>query len=141
MAKFVLDASGIIEFLIPGPWTIDIRAFIDKLTADDQVFVPEFCLLECTNVIWKHIRFNGMPQAVAEDVLNVLQSMPLATVPSERLLLVALHMAFTNTLSVYDCVYIALARDLQCPLVSLDRMQRRAAQAEHVDVMIQMATK
>jgi predicted nucleic acid-binding protein len=141
MAKFVLDASGIIEFLIPGPWTIDIRAFIDKLTADDQVFVPEFCLLECTNVIWKHTRFNGMPQAVAEDVLNVLQSMPLATVPSERLLMVALQIAFTNTLSVYDCVYIALARDLQCPLVSLDRMQRRAAQAEHVDVMIQMATK
>lgn len=51
MANYIVDASLVIEYLIAGPYTPNARAFFNKITAADRLTVPEFCLLECTDVI------------------------------------------------------------------------------------------
>jgi hypothetical protein len=48
-----------------------------QLTEADNLIVPEFCLLECTNVLWKQVRFQGMAQSQAESLVSDLGALPL----------------------------------------------------------------
>lgn len=69
MAAYVVDASVVTEYLVLGHYTPNAVAFFQQVTDVDQLIVPEFCLLECTNVLWKHVRFQGMPVVQAESLL------------------------------------------------------------------------
>ena len=135
MANYIIDASIVIEYLITGSYTSNVQAFFNQLTAADRLTVPEFCLLECTNVIWKQVRFNGMSRGDAEELLRLLRTLKLRRAPMKRLLDRALDIALNNTLAVYDSGYIALALHYGYPLISIDQPQIRAAAAERVTVI------
>lgn len=130
--EYVVDASVIIEFLIIGTYTPHVSAFFDTIAETDRIIIPEFCLLECTNVIWKQVRFSGVTLDIAHNLLSVLQAMKLNRVPTKRLLPRCLSIAIKHQLAAYDSTYIALASHYTLPLVTLDRPQLRAAQAEGV---------
>jgi predicted nucleic acid-binding protein len=66
MVDYIVDASVVIQRLIQQPFTHNATAMFNQTTATDQLIVPEFCLIECTNVIWKQVRFFGMQQPQAE---------------------------------------------------------------------------
>lgn len=132
MTLLVVDASVVIEYLIQGPYTDSVRDFFAHVAADDRLLIPEFGLLECTNVIWKQIRFNQMPVDNAQTLVGHLRRMPLQRVPLKSSLDTALTLAIRHTLSVYDSAYITIAQRADAPLVSLDQSQRRAATAEGV---------
>jgi predicted nucleic acid-binding protein len=135
MANYIVDASVVIEYLIIGPTTAHVQAFFKTITDADQLTVPEFCLLECTNVIWKQVRFNGMSHYDAKTLLGVLRALKLRRVPMKRLLDSALEIALNNTLAVYDAGYIALARHYSYALITLDQPQIRAATAEGITLL------
>jgi predicted nucleic acid-binding protein len=135
MTDYIIDASVIIEYLIAGPNTADIQRFFKQLDTGDKLTVPEFCLLECTNVLWKQIRFNNMTRDDADTLLRVLRLLKLRRVPMKRLLDRALDVALKNTLAVYDSGYIALAQHYGYPLITIDQPQTRAAIAEGVRVI------
>jgi predicted nucleic acid-binding protein len=132
--RAIIDASVVIEYLISGQHTPQIQNFFNLITANNVFIVPEFCLLECTNVIWKQVRFNGMSRNDAIELLNVLRILKLRRAPMKHLLNRALEIGLNNTLAVYDSGYIALALHYGYPLVSIDRPPIRAATAEGVAV-------
>ncbi|MCC6617194.1 MAG: type II toxin-antitoxin system VapC family toxin [Anaerolineae bacterium] len=109
MPHYIVDASVVIEYLITGPYTQPVKEFFETLTDQDELVVPEFCLLECTNVIWKQVRFNSISRSDAKDLLGVLRALILRRAPMKLLLDRALDIALNNTLSVYDSGYLALA--------------------------------
>src|SRR5258708_690754 len=135
MAKYIVDASVIIEYLITGTYTSNVQAFFNQLTAADRLTVPEFCLMECANVIWKQVRFSGMSRNDANELLKLLRTVKLRRAPMKRLLDRALNIALNNTMAVYDSCYIALALHYGYPLITLDQPQIRAATAEGVMVI------
>lgn len=135
MASYIVDASVVIEYLITGPRTAGVQAFFNQMTDADRLTVPEFCLMECTNVIWKQVRFGGMARNDAEMLLRVLRTLKLRRVPIKHLLDRALDIALKNSLAVYDSSYIALALHYGYPLATLDQSQMRAAAAEGVMVI------
>jgi predicted nucleic acid-binding protein len=132
MANYVVDASVIIEYLIAGPYTTNARALFAQITANDRLIVPEFCLLECTNVLWKHVRFQGMTVSQAEALLKHLRKLPLMRVPAKAALNSALRIGLTHQLAIYDSAYVALAKRSGYPLITIDQPQQRAATAESV---------
>jgi len=135
MANYVIDASVVIEYLITGPYTPQVQIFFNRVSAADQLIVPEFCLLECTNVIWKQVRFNGMTSQDAKKLLGDLRTLKLHRAPMKRLLDRTLEIALDNTLAVYDAGYIALAAHYSYSLLTLDQPQARAAGAEDVNLL------
>ena len=135
MANYIVDASVVIEYLITGSYTPNVQGFFNQITAADRLTVPEFCLLECTNVIWKQVRFSGMSRTDVEELLRVLRTLKLRRAPMKRLLDRALDIALNNTLAVYDSGYVALALHYGYPLISIDQPQIRAATAEGVTLI------
>ena len=127
MPNYIVDASVVIEYLISGPFTSNVQVFFNTISDDDTLTAPEFCLLECTNVIWKQVRFNNMPRSDAELLLQVLRVLKIRRAPMKRLLDRTLEIALNNRIAVYDAGYIALSVHYGYPLVSIDRQQIQAA--------------
>lgn len=130
MAAYVLDTSVVVQRLIQDTHTPYVRALFQRLTeTDDRLWVPEFCLVECANVLWKAVRFRGMPPEQAVQLLTDLATLPLRVVPVSDLLPRALTLGMTHNLSIYDSIYIAMVERLACPLVTVDARQSQAAAA------------
>lgn len=132
MARYIVDASVIIEYLITGAYTPYTTVMFAQSKLGDRFIIPEFCLLECTNVIWKQMRFQGMDPQRAVSTLKDLRKLPLRRTPMKALLERSLRIAARHQLAVYDSAYIALAKKLSLPLITLDQPQSRAATAEGV---------
>jgi predicted nucleic acid-binding protein len=132
MTVFVIDTSVVVERLIRGTYTPNAQALFKQIARTDQLIIPEFCLLECTNVLWKQVRFQGMPQRQAEMLLRDLRALPLRRTPMKALLNAALEIGLKHNLAIYDSAYVALARKSGYALITLDQPQSRAAAAEGV---------
>ncbi len=134
MSDYVVDASVVIQRFIRDHYTENARALFSQLTVSDNLIVPEFCLLECANVLWKQVRFQGMPQSQAESLANDLVALPLMIASQRDLLPDGLKIGLRHQLAVYDSVYVALAKRLDHPLITVDERQERAAAAEGVTI-------
>ena len=130
MSRYVMDASVLIQYFIVQTYTPQAKALIERLAEGDQLYVPEFCLLECTNFLWKEVRFRGIPQWQAERMVSEMLALPLQMQPVYNLLPQALQIGLAHQLAVYDSLYIALALSLNCPLVTVDDRQLQAAIAQ-----------
>lgn len=130
MAAYVLDTSIVVQRLIQDTHTPYVRALFQRLTGtDDRLWVPEFCLVECANVLWKAVRFRGMASDQAAWLLTDLAALPLRVVPVSDVLPRALTLGLAHSLPIYDSVYIAMAERLACPLITVDARQSQAAAA------------
>ena len=135
MATYIVDATIVMNYLIKDQYTINAKAFFDQVTTQDRLLVPEFCFMECTNVLWKQIRFHGLSERDAEKLLKDLYRLPFKTVNVKRVLPVALQIGTRHTLAIYDSVYIALALQLHAPLLTVDQKQSFAAGQENVTLL------
>ena len=127
--NYIVDASVVIQRLIRDIHTTHVRALFDGLDDLTQIHVPEFCLLECTNVLWKEVRFRGMPSTVAKSLIGDLKALSLNVVDVAVVLERALEIGLQHQLAVYDSAYIALAERLSYPFITVDNRQEQAAHA------------
>lgn len=127
MSEYIVDASVVVQELIDDTFTEYARTLFAHLTATDILHVPEHCVIECANVLWKQVRFHGLAQSDAESLIGDLVGLPLNILPVTGLLKRALEIGLAHQLAVYDSVYIALAERLRFPLVTVDARQEAAA--------------
>jgi predicted nucleic acid-binding protein len=129
MTTYVVDTTIVIKRLVKEIYTPNVKTLFRSLAEGDELLCPEFCLVECTNVLWKHVRFHGMPQATAEETITRLLDLPLSVESVGRLLPRALQVGLAHNLAVYDALYITMAEDLDCSLITVDDRQAKAAAA------------
>ena len=78
----VLDPSILIQAYIADTDSARVQTLLAGLENDppDEFYIPDFCLLECTNILWKRVRFNGMPVAQAKQAVDDLRALSLLIV-------------------------------------------------------------
>lgn len=103
MATYLVDTSVVIQYFITQPYTPQAKALVERLYQGERLCVPEFCLLECANVLWKQVRFHGVLQTEAEQLIVELLALPFELMPVSSLLPRALQIGLTDQLPVYDC--------------------------------------
>jgi predicted nucleic acid-binding protein len=134
MSNYVVDASIVVQHFITDTHTRHVDALFDQVGVAITVHVPEFGLLECANVLWKNVRFQGMPQSSAETLVKDLIALDISFEPVVELLPRALEIGVKHQLAIYDSVYIALAEQLGYELITDDEKQAKAASAEGVSL-------
>lgn len=132
MSDFILDASILIQYVIADIHTTYVDTLFESVGDTITAHIPEFCLLECTNVLWKQVRFNNVPSETAIEHAKDLRALDLVIVPITDLLPRALEIGTKHQLAIYDSVYIAMAEQLGYPLITDDGKQAEAASAEAV---------
>lgn len=131
----VLDASVLLKWFIKEPDSeIALRFRHNLLAGKGDIVVPDLALYEILNVL----RFkSGVNEEAIKSILPGLFELGLEIVtPSPRLLEESLHLSFATELSIYDCIYLALANELQVTLVTADkRIVRQAGPLSKVKLL------
>lgn len=128
--NWVIDTSVLIKSFIKEQDSRRVRTLINQLRSSNPptLHVPETCLPECGNVLWKQVRFHGLPSQRAKVAMKRLVNLPLTIYPANELLPRTLEIALDHTLAVYDTLYLALAEKVKHPFITVDARQMAIAQ-------------
>ncbi len=130
----VVDASVGIKLFVNEPLSDRADALFAQLAAEPPAWlaVPDRFYLECTNILWKHIRRLGYFAATARKNLKDLRQLSLQSIPTASLMADALKIAITHSITAYDACYVALAQQLGIPCVTADeKLARLLASASY----------
>ena len=138
---FVLDASVALRWLMKDGTESDLayaNFVLDQfLDPDIQVQVPSHWLLEITNMMLRSERLALIDHAASEKFLDMIITAPLTIdlKTAELALDTTLDLARNYRLTPYDAAYLELAQRLECPLATLDKDLRRAAEKAGLEVL------
>jgi len=82
--------------------------------------VPDFFFSEITNILWKHIQRGELSLEKAQQNLAIIRQINLKVIPSYDLVIQALNLSAQLKQAVYDCVYLALAIEYDCLMITAD---------------------
>jgi predicted nucleic acid-binding protein len=120
----VLDASVAAKWFLPPDGESLVpearQVLQDYCSAKLGLLVPGLFWPEIGNVLWKSFRCRRISLRSAEDALQTMRNLKIATAPSEPLIEDALAIASAFDRTVYDAIYVALARERDIPLVTAD---------------------
>jgi predicted nucleic acid-binding protein len=112
----VADASVVVKVLTEEPGS----ASATRTISENDVVVPDFIQFEVASALSKKVRYAGLP---AEQAAKALEALPLV-VPDRHDTTGLIDRAFALSISIrhalYDCLYLALAEHMDCPLVTAD---------------------
>lgn len=124
MSGFVVDASVVIKWYLPEPFTEHAVRLRESGAAFDA---PDLLYAEVGNVLWKRVQRGELARENATAIAEALALMPIEAHPSRLLATAALQIACTTKLTVYDCLYAAAALLTGFPLVTADRRLHETA--------------
>lgn len=115
-----IDASALVELLLETP---SGRGIAKKVTGA-RLIAPDIVNPEVMQSLRGLERAGKVSSKRAATAISRLAHSPIARVPTTGLLTDAWSLRFN--LSAYDACYVALARALDCPLLTVDAPLRRA---------------
>lgn len=127
MTTFVVDASVAIKWVVDEPGTLEALAL-----RKSKLIAPELIVAECANILWRKVRRAEFTSDEAFFAARLLQGADVDIVPMRSLLETATRLAVALDHPAYDCIYLALAEECDCRLVTADeRLLRKLDQDRH----------
>ncbi len=122
----VVDASLGVKWVVPEAGSAEARALRDRWRDERvRVLAPDLVLVEVANALWKKVERGLIPPESPVMRRPPEAWLSLELVRTGDLLADALGVAVSHHLTVYDAVYVALARRLRAPLYTADEALRR----------------
>jgi predicted nucleic acid-binding protein len=119
MSLYVVDASVAVKVYVPE---IHSEAAIRFFSDGHELIAPEFMLAEFGNILWKKSALLGeLTEAETTTIVTAAQELPLGYYYTISLLPHAMQIALATKRSVYDSLYIALAKLEACHFMTDDR--------------------
>lgn len=133
MTSIVLDASVAIPLIRPEAGSAAARRNVDQWVVDRvALFAPAPFWAEVVNALTKG---HGLSGGVVIETLFELDQFSITTVEVDRpLLLAGLHLVERSGLTIYDAVYLALARSIGAKLATFDHALIAAASSDAIDL-------
>ena len=134
---FVLDCSVAAKWVLPEPDRAPaLRLFERYASGEISLIAPDLLLAEFASLLAKRSR---RKQISAEQAYKAFQLM---TRCAPRLfdmrprLYRALNLSLHHQMSLWDCVYVALAMEHDCPFLTSDRRLFRAGRGRHPSLQL-----
>jgi predicted nucleic acid-binding protein len=133
LSLLILDASVAIQWAVPsaaGPFTgTALQLLKDHVDGKVEFVVPEIFWAEVANALCKGVRQRRWKREDAEEGIADLAGYNFDTVPTLLLLTEALPITLDFGLSLYDCLYVALAMQAKADLITADERLANALAA------------
>jgi predicted nucleic acid-binding protein len=118
LACLVVDANVVIKWHVTEVHTdAALRLLRDDAPA---MHVPDLVFPEVGNILWKKVRRGDLTEEQAREIGRLVAVAPLEVHCSAPLLEAALDIAMLTGRTVYDSIYVALAVQMDCRLVTAD---------------------
>jgi len=129
----VVDASVGLKWCLPQEaedFIPQARKLLDSFLHEEIDFlVPDLFWVEIGNALWKLLRRKKISRETADSSLAMLDTLEIPTIPSHRLVPGALELAAQYDRTVYDSLYVALARESSIELITADERLANALAA------------
>ena len=126
-SQYVVDASVGLKWVLPEEHSDVARALLARARREEvQLLAPDAYLPEVTNALWarSHLRDDLAPDEARDALDRLVVTLP-SLIPSGGLAIQALELSFAFGHAVYDCLYVALAIQQGCPVITADRAMNR----------------
>lgn len=114
----VVDASVAIKWFLPEIHSEEASLV---LKSKQELLAPDLIWAEFGSTLWKKVHRKEVTIQEAEGILKDFMRLPLQTYSSKFLLNAAWKFAHESGATVYDSLYLALAKARGCSLVTADK--------------------
>lgn len=113
---FVIDASALIKAFVEEPGSVEAR----RMLAGPFVLVaPGHAIGECAEVLARKVVKTELNRGQAKEAIMAIRQ-SIGFIALDDLIEPAMEIALETGVSVYDALYVATARKLNCQLVTAD---------------------
>jgi len=124
--KIVVDASVVAQRLVVETDTPKARQLLlDWLEGKVELLAPELMAVEIGNMLWKRVFRNLLPADKAFELYREFSELQIPLSPCEPLMQAAFQLSVTRQHPVYDCLYVILASETECELLTADEKMYR----------------
>ena len=131
MTDYIVDASVVAKWLIREADSARARALINP---EYFLRAPDLLMAELGNILWKRAARGDLSAGESGELLKeFLQNHIDVTVrllPSRLVIKQALLIAAAERHSIYDCIYLALAVQARCVLITADDLLVKAVRGD-----------
>jgi predicted nucleic acid-binding protein len=128
----VVDCSVAAKWVLAEPGEIEAFRLLDQQALGElSLIAPDLLLMEFASLISKRTRRKQTSQAEAFQAFRLMEEAELRLFETRPLLGRALDLAVNSHMSLWDCVYLALAIERDCPLITADRRLFRGGTGRH----------
>ncbi len=114
----VIDASTALRWFIPANLS---QAEIWQPAPEDLLVAPDLFALEVRSAALKYLRAKELGITAVNDMLDILDRIIPDLTPMARQMPRIWALAYELDHSPYDCTYLALAEQLDAPLITADK--------------------
>ena len=131
MRTLVIDASIAVKWVVEEEGTDEALRLLKR----SRLIAPELLVAECANILWKKVRRDELTNEEALLAARLLQSAEIELSPTRSLMEPATRVAIELDHPAYDCIYLALAAERDCPFVTADQRLLRKLDEDRLRVL------
>lgn len=128
MKTVVVDTSALIRLYVPdGPVPDNLESYISSaLSSETTLIIPELALADFAQVLWKKEQAGYLTESEVDEIMAAFMNLPFEIFSHYEILPNALSLARDNALSVYDALFLALAKNKNAELITADQRLKEA---------------
>ena len=117
--RVVMDASALIKWFIVEEESKECRILRDlHIKSEIEIYTCDLALIEIANAL------RYIPGLTVNDVVNSIEALRLLEIKfidSNKIINNSIRIAYEFNLTVYDALYMALAEEINAPLITYDK--------------------
>lgn len=119
--RYVLDSAVALRWVLPEEDASKAMQLRQRLwDGHDEMFAPEVFAVEVAHSLTRAERQHRILLGQAKQFLGLILAAPPNFYPSLSMIDRAVEISSTHRIGVYDCLYIALAEQLGCDMITCD---------------------
>lgn len=122
----ILDTNFFIKFCLEPDENLI------RLIADQTIIAPDFLKLEVINILRKLHFFQGVPKSTIDEYESIIFDLVDEFIPDFGSLISAKKISFELNHPIYDCIFLALAKETSDIFCSYD--QKLLAKAQIIGI-------
>lgn len=120
--NLVIDASVVIKLYIPEILSDKSEEVMSRV-ADGKLMLwaPDLLYPETGNILWRKQRLHELTLAEVEEIVDAITYLPIRIEQSRPVMPLAVTIAMHSGITVYDAMYVAVARIYETRMITADR--------------------
>ena len=120
--NLIIDASVLIKFFVPEVLSAKAEQLLARVEEGSvKLFAPDLIYTEAGNTLWKKRRLKELTQSEVGKITDLIISIPLKIEASKALFPLAIDIAITYEVTVYDALYLSMAKVYETQMMTADR--------------------